>query len=101
MNNTFLLSFAVGLIGAIGALALASGLVGLALAKHRAWARPLLLCATSAGLLGVLALFAVASLTDTNPAGVAAGIAFLCGAGIAALAWSLLRRIMRAETPRS
>lgn len=96
MNNTFLLSFAVTLIAGLGALALLGACLML-VTRHRALAGQLLLAATPAGALGVGGLYGVASLTNTAPSLNAAGIAFLCGAGVAALAWSLFRSIMRQE----
>lgn len=97
MNSTFLLTFAVALIGGLGALALLAGLISLALPQRRATGRQLLLAATPAGLLGMGGLHGVASLTNTAPRSEATLIAFFCGAGVAALAWALLRWIMRQE----
>ncbi|KAB2837555.1 MAG: hypothetical protein F9K47_19800 [Burkholderiales bacterium] len=101
MNQTFLLPLAVGLIAGLGGLALAWGLLGLLLPRQRARAGQLLIVAAPAGLLGVLGLYGVASLTGTAPEISAAGIAFLCGAGVAGIAWGTLRWIMSNEQPRS
>ncbi len=100
MNNTFLLTFAVSVIGGLGALAYLLGLVGLVWRPHRALARQLLLTATPGGLLGMGGLYGVASLTSTSPPGEAALIAFFCGAGVATLAWAILRWTLRQEAPK-
>lgn len=99
MNQTFLLDVAVGAIAILGGLALALGSLGLALKAHRRRAGILLLVLVPAGLLGILGLFAIASLTGTTPPNRVGGIAFLCGAGVAAIAVGTLRSITRNEAP--
>lgn len=100
MNQHFLLSFAVVFFASIGGLALLFGLFGLVWSSRRTFAKRLLLVTLPAGLFGVLALYALANLTNTTPAPSAAGVAFLCVAGVAAIALALLRAIMRNEEQR-
>ncbi len=99
MNSTFVLNFALALIGGLGAVALLAALLGLPFARLRPHSRHLILFALPAGLAGIGALHGVASLTQTAPAQVATLIAFFCGAGVGALAWIMLRRLGRGRPP--